>query len=317
MINSIQTKISAYTPKTGTRNYGAGNLADENYISGKRKKDFGAELQRCNEDVSSVFEKMKTTSKVRVHTSGVKLADSLLMEVKGNLQRMENADFIIQEEQELKGQWSVRDKKTGEIFVIDPRQTSLQEYEGRNYLVSEDSLGVMGIYAAKDTLISSLKEFMNTDKLSVAPISETLEVTINQETGIRVFREKGKNDHYWMLVEDDEQLEKLQKLADVYRESYPTLVQTDEAAFVLAKWEVAGNVARTDHGYMIIAMQQIEFCDENNPDGGWLISYSDEEGILYDKLLKDLQENRQKNMENYDFWKEWLGNSCEVKVLPE
>lgn len=310
MIHSIQTKISAYPVGSGSGDSKTAFFVNDNM----RRKAIGCsggELHRDNESAASVFEKMRNTSKVQICTAKAQLAPVLQAWVKEKPQRMENDDYIIQEEMEPRGYWSVQDKKTGEVFAIDPGKTSLQTYDDKRYLVSEDFFGVMGIQSAGDKLISSLREFMNVEKLPVGQTSTTLEVTTHAETGICVFREKGKSDHFWMPLENDAQKEALQRLASVYRESYPTQVQTDDAALTLARLEAAGNVVRTDNGFMMITGQGIEFYNEKSPNAGWWIPYADGADISCDEVMKAVRENRIVHLEDYDFWKKWMEEQCE------
>lgn len=63
---------------------------------------------------------------------------------------------------------------------------------------------------------------------------------------------------------DRQQSDRLQELANLYREKYPNLVQEDGLAKGLALAEAAGQIKRTENGIMTIACNGKQYMDNND-----------------------------------------------------
>ncbi len=73
-----------------------------------------------------------------------------------------------------------------------------------------------------------------------------------------------------MMSGEQQQLDRLQELADLYQEKYPNIVNDDDLALKFyAEGEATGHVVRTGNGIMIIACNGISYIDNNDPSKSW------------------------------------------------
>lgn len=167
--------------------------------------------------------------------------------------------------------------------------------------------------------MNTLKEFMNTDTINTSSLSGNYIIRTDSTTGIDTLTVAGEEGfHSQMMITDSEQLQKLQDLADVYKQKYPNVVTSSEAALNFARGEVLGFNFQTPNGIMIANQTGMIYMDDKNPDNDWGISY-DQSADTYNKVIVVLSKNALDNLESFDDWKQWFedNNLSYDKVLTD
>ena len=110
------------------------------------------------------------------------------------------------------------------------------------------------------------------------------------------------------MIRDEQQLEKLQELADIYKKKYPNLVKTDGVAMGFAQSEVAGFSVRTENGILSIACNGMEYMDDADPSKSWAVHYSGTDGNMYMEIMNAMAEGYivGKDIEDYSAWEKYF-----------
>lgn len=144
----------------------------------------------------------------------------------------------------------------------------------------------MDVMSADSELIGALEQFLDVDSIPTVSLNENYTVDINEFTGIECLKVKGnEGGGSWVLISNEQQMEQLQELADVYKEKYPSLVKSDGVAMGLAEAEVAGLVVRTENGIMVIACNGLSYMDNAAPSKSWNIRYSINDTNMYTEII--------------------------------
>lgn len=251
----------------------------------------------------------------RMRKTGVNLSTgSLSAQAKQPLRAVDNERYSV-EKSEITGYWQIYDKQFGKTFLFDPSKTSVQteKASGKNYVVAEAPTGgLMDVIPADEALMETLAQFLNVDgadSIATASLNDKYTVTVDEFTGLECLKVKGKeNDGAWLMVSDKKQLEKLQELADLYRETYPNLVKSNGVAMGLAQAEAAGHAVRTPNGILMIACNGMEYMDDANPQRGWSISYSIDDARMYTEIMDAMAEGyiAGKDTEDFKKWKTYF-----------
>lgn len=251
----------------------------------------------------------------RMRKTGVNLStDSLSAQAKQPLRAVDNERYSV-EKSEIAGYWQIYDKQFGKSFVSDPSKTSVQteKESGKNYVVAEAPTGgLMDVIPADEALMETLAQFLNVDgadSIATASLNDKYTVTVDEFTGLECLKVKGKeNDGAWLMVSDKKQLEKLQELADLYRETYPNLVKSNGVAMGLAQAEAAGQAIRTPNGILMIASNGMEYMDDANPQRGWSVSYSIDDVQMYTEIMDAMAEGyiAGKDIEDFSKWETYF-----------
>ena len=238
---------------------------------------------------------------------------NLLMQAKGEVQKVDNERYSIDVSDEIAGYWRIRDKEMGESMTFDPMSTSIQtdENTGKNYIVSCDPWGgLISVMYADDALIEGIKTFMHTENITKSVLNDKYSIEVHAYTGIEVLKVKGQegNGSWIMMSGNQQQLDKLQELADLYKEKYPNLVKDDDLALMYyAMGEVAGSVVRTGNGIMVIACNGISYMDNNDPSKNWCFIYSENDADIYNEIMEAILEGVIKGgIESVSGWEEWF-----------
>lgn len=211
----------------------------------------------------------------------------------------------------IKNHWSIYDKTSDKYYRFDPRNTTVQvdSETGKRYLVQEDGLGGLMNACGMDAFLeSALKEFMGVDEIKSSCINERFDITVNQYTGIASIRKKGaEGNGACMLVDGEEQSRKLEELADIYMEKYPSLMTSREMAMTYAELEIAGYAFRDENGILTIGIGGMGYMNEKEPDKGWGILYSGFDSSIYSKIMGAFSEGAiTQGLGIIKKWEEWL-----------
>lgn len=246
-------------------------------------------------------------------SSGTKFSVGNLATVSENLdKRVDTERYSIESTSEIAGYWQIYDKTLNQTFVLNPDTTTLQTdtNTNKNYIVFQNVFGEPeNVMYADNELVGALKQFLNTDSIPTTSLNENYVIDINKFTGIESLKVKGNEGAgSWNLICNQEQKEKLQELANLYKEKYPNLVKTDGMAMGFADAEVAGQAVRTENGIMLIACNRLNYMDNVDPSKSWHIMYSINDTDMYKKIMNAMTEGYiiGKDIENVSKWEKYF-----------
>ena len=246
-------------------------------------------------------------------SSGTKFSVGNLATVSENLdKRVDTERYSIESTSEIAGYWQIYDKTLNQTFVLNPDTTTLQTdtNTNKNYIVFQNVFGEPeNVMYADNELVGALKQFLNTDSIPTTSLNENYVIDINKFTGIESLKVKGNEGAgSWNLICNQEQKEKLQELANLYKEKYPNLVKTDGMAMGFADAEVAGQAVRTENGIMLIACNGLNYMDNVDPSISWHIMYSINDTDMYKKIMNAMTEGYiiGKDIENVSKWEKYF-----------
>ena len=231
-------------------------------------------------------------------------------QAKGGLQKVDNERYLIDVMDTIEGCWYIYDKVRDERIIFDPMSSSVQtdENTGKDYIISCDPWGgLMNVMEADHALVESIKTFLQTDDVTKLNLNDKYTVEIHESTGIEFLKVKGREGYgTWFLTSEQEMLDKLQDLANLYKEKYPNIVTDDNLALTFyAMGEVAGNVVRTANGIMIVACNGMSYYDNADPSKNWGVMWSFNDTDIYNKVMQAMTEGliAGNDVEDYEIWK--------------
>lgn len=246
-------------------------------------------------------------------SSGTKFSVGNLATVSENLdKRVDTERYSIESTSEIAGYWQIYDKTLNQTFVLNPDTTTLQTdtNTNKNYIVFQNVFGEPeNVMYADNELVGALKQFLNTDSIPTTSLNENYVIDINKFTGIESLKVKGNEGAgSWNLICNQGQKEKLQELANLYKEKYPNLVKTDGMAMGFADAEVAGQAVRTENGIMLIVCNGLNYMDNVDPSKSWHIMYSINDTDMYKKIMNAMTEGYiiGKDIENVSKWEKYF-----------
>ncbi len=238
---------------------------------------------------------------------------NLLVQSNGEVQKVENERYVIDVSDKIEGNWCIYDKKSNESFVFYPMSTSIQtdENTGKDYIVSCYPWGgLRNVMYADDTLLEGIKTFLHADDITKSVLNDNYSIEVHAYTGIECLKVKGQegNGSWLMMSGEQQQLDRLQELADLYQEKYPNIVNDDDLALKFyAEGEATGHVVRTGNGIMIIACNGISYIDNNDPSKSWGFMFSENDTDIYNEIMQAIIEGSIKGgIESVSGWEEWF-----------
>lgn len=276
------------------------------------------ECQSSRFSVNDAYNSMRMNGRFRSEIGEQYLKSSSCSNVnfwtqsKGEVQKVENERYVIDVSDEIEGNWCIYDKELNELFAFYPMSTSIQtdENTGKDYIVSCYPWGgLRNVKYADEVLVEGIKTFIHADDITKSILNNKYSIEVHAYTGIECLKVKGQegNGSWLMMSGDQQQLDKLQELANLYKEKYPNLVNDDGLAMGLATAEVAGQVKRTENGIMIIACNGIQYMDNNDQSKGWGFMFSENDTDIYNKIMQAIIEGSIKGgIESVSGWEEWF-----------
>ena len=248
----------------------------------------------------------RTSSKISFSNLGV--------QVSKDLEAAENDKYVISlyTEGGVKGHWRIYNKETGKTISFDPKLTSTQidPETGKKYLTESDWYGgFMGAWSLDSSLEELLKKFMGVDELQYTDINDNFTLERDATTGILSIKKKGAEGNGGdMIIEDEEQEKKLEELANIYLEKYPSLVTSKEMARAFAIGEIMGTKVRDATGVLSIGIGGMVYYNAQDPIKSWGIQYSGYDSTIYSKIKEAFVSGTiTGNMiSDYKKWVEWL-----------
>ncbi|MDE6640435.1 MAG: hypothetical protein K2K63_07920 [Acetatifactor sp.] len=231
-----------------------------------------------------------------------------------DLKAAENDKYAISiyTEEGIKGHWRINNKETGKSISFDPKITSMQidPQTGKKYLTESDCYGgFMGAWGVDSSLEDLLKNFMGVDELKCTDINENFTLDRDATTGIVSVKKKGaEGNGASMIIEDEEQEKKLEELANIYLEKYPSLVTTKEMALHFAEFEIMGLHVRDETGILSIGIGGMVYYNAQDPTKSWGILYSGYDSTIYSKIKEAFVSGAiiGNMISDYEKWVEWL-----------
>ena len=245
-------------------------------------------------------------------SSGTKLEQNLAAVSENLDKRVDTERYYIESTSEIAGYWQIYDKTLNQTFVFNPDTTTLQTDNNtdKNYIVFKNTLGGLeNVMYADGELLGALKQFLNTDNIPTTSLNENYVIDVDPFTGIESLKIKGNEGAgSWNLICNEEQKEKLQELANLYKEKYPNLVKTDGVAMAFAQAEVAGQSVRTENGIISIACNGLSYMDNAEPSKSWHIMYSINDTDMYTEIMNAMAEGYiiGKDIENVSKWEKYF-----------
>ena len=245
-----------------------------------------SEPQKCQNNrfsVNDAYNSMRMNGKFRSeigehYLQGFNTNDrsvNLLVQSNGEVQKVENERYVIDVSDKIEGNWCIYDKKSNESFVFYPMSTSIQ-----------------------------------TDDITKSVLNDNYSIEVHAYTGIECLKVKGQegNGSWLMMSGEQQQLDRLQELADLYQEKYPNIVNDDDLALKFyAEGEATGHVVRTGNGIMIIACNGISYIDNNDPSKSWGVMFSENDTDIYNEIMEAILEGSIKSgIESVSGWEEWF-----------
>ena len=231
-------------------------------------------------------------------------------QAKDGLQKVDNERYLIDTLDTIPGRWYIYDKERDERFAFDPMNTTIQtdENTGKDYIVTCDPWGgLMNVMEADHALVESVKTFLQTDNVAKLNLNEKYTIEVHASTGIEYLKVKGQEGYgIWFLTSEQERYDKLQDLANLYKEKYPNIVTDDNLALKFyAEGEVSGRVVRTENGIMIIASNGMSYYDNADPSKDWGVMWSFNDTDIYNKVMQAMTEGiiAGSDVEDYEIWK--------------
>lgn len=248
----------------------------------------------------------RTSNKIPISNLGVQASQ--------DLKATENDKYAISiyTEEGIKGHWRIYNKETGKSISFDPKLTSMQidPSTGKKYLTESDWYGgFMGAWGVDSSLEDLLKDFMGVDEMKCTDINENFTLDRDATTGIVSIKKKGaEGNGASMIIEDEEQAKKLEELANIYLEKYPSLVTTKEMALHFAEFEIMGIHVRDETGVLSIGIGGMVYYNAQDPIKSWGILYSGYDSTIYPKIKEAFVSGSiTGNMiSDYKKWVEWL-----------
>lgn len=239
---------------------------------------------------------------------------NLGMQVSSNLDKVENDKYTISAYTEggLEGCWSIYNKETGKYITVDPQYASMQvdPQTGKKYLVQSNMFGgFVDAWGVDSSLEDLMKEFMGIDDIDTIDINENYTLDKDAMTGIVSIKKKGaEGGRASIIIEDEEQQKKLEELANIYLEKYPTLVTSKRSAMIFAMQEVVGTAIRDETGILTIAIGGMGYMNEKDPTKSWGIMYSGNDSSIYSKIKEAFTSGAitGNQIGNYEKWLDWL-----------
>ncbi len=238
---------------------------------------------------------------------------NLLSQTKSEVEKVENERYIIDISDKIEGNWCIYDKRNNDSFTFYPMTTSIQtdENTGKDYIVSCYPWGgLRNVMYADEALIEGIKTFIHTDNITKSILNDKYSIEVHAYTGIECLKVKGQEGNgSWLLMSGNQQQhDKLQELADLYKEKYSNIVNDDDLALKFyAEGEATGHVVRTGNGIMIIACNGISYIDNNDPSKSWGVMFSEKDTNIYNEIMQAIIEGSIKGgIESVSGWEEWF-----------
>lgn len=172
------------------------------------------------------------------------------------------------------------------------------ETTGKQFLISEHGTMSYDALVLDDELKDALQNVMDKDSLDV----ETLQgFTLNTHSGTGIQYlvkdgEEGRGGKVFLQNEADRK--RYEKLAKMYFDKYPNLIESREEGFIWADLEIRGMAKRTDQGIISIGADGMSYSDNENYKNNWSVRFS---GSMYEKLYEWLQNNKDSMEEIHKF----------------
>lgn len=301
-------------------------------ISQRRNKEYSSVMSNepQNSLNSATCEKVERDFSIQdtysiMKSSGSKLRVTNLATLSENFDTKVNTErYSIESIDEIAGYCKIYDKKLNQTFVFYPATTTLQTDSNtdKNYIVFDNPFGGLeNVMYADNELIGGLKQFLNTDSIPTTSLNDNYVIDVDSFTGIERFKIKGnENAVAWILIYNEEQQEKLQELANLYKEKYHNIITTDSIAMGFAVSEVAGQAVRTDNGIISITSNGVvTYTDNFDSQKNWHIKYAIKNTDIYTDIMNAIVESyiTEKDIETVSFWEKYFEEKEVLNFTPE
>ncbi len=212
--------------------------------------------------------------------------------------------------------YDVNDKCLG-VYAYEDIYVQKDAKTGHEVILLEHHKDQYGTCYSATLLDSELKQALceatGKENLDTVPMKSNYEIKTHVETGIQYLV---KTDDIVcgrvLFIQNEEQQQKLEELANIYRLEYSDFITSDESAYYSAVLEVLGLLRRAESGLIRLGQEQISYVDKSgDPTKNWVVNFN--KPISYDtleKMLEEIQKNRS-DMGEFKLWKEVLNEMTE------
>ena len=160
-------------------------------------------------------------------------------------------------------------------FDYSDMEIKVDATTGTRLLISEHGIAAYDALILDQELLLGFQEAMGVAALR----QSTLEgFTLNKhfETGIQYLVKTGDEGHGGrLLIQSEEELAAIDRLAEAYMREYPNLVSNKEVAQINAVLEVIGLMERTPNGIVSVNRDGMSYNDDANPERNWALLFED------------------------------------------
>lgn len=178
---------------------------------------------------------------------------------------------------------------------------SMQFYKTQN--ASRNQTGYLEkIYS--DVKKNTLAEKITESSMPIQSAYERMSGSIRKISGTNLLAQTMSGN----IKAENEQQEKLQELADIYKSQYPHLVKTEGVAMGFAQAEVAGCAVRTPNGIMMISCNGMEYMDNDDASKSWAVQYPVNASNMYTEIMKAMTDGYiyGDDIEDFSKWKKYF-----------
>lgn len=186
-------------------------------------------------------------------------------------------------------------------FDYSDMEIKVDAATGTPILISEHGTAAYDAIILDQELLLGFQEAMGVGALK----QSTLEgFTLNKhfETGIKYLVKAGDEGRGGrLLIQSEEELVAIERLAETYMSDYPNLVSSKEVAQINAVLEVIGLMERTPNGIVSVNRDGMSYNDEVDPERNWALLFEDE---CYEAVMEFVRLNRiiGTDISEYDLW---------------
>lgn len=238
-------------------------------------------------------------------------ANNLTINSAQSVPKIDTNRYTIESCSEIPGYCEIYDKMFDQSFTFSPNATTLQtdRNTGKNYILSKDPFGgLMDAMPVDSELMDALKQFLDTDNIPTIPLNDYV-IEVNELTGVESLKVKGnEGGGFWLFINNEQQKEKLQDLANIYKEKYPNLIKTDSMAMSFARCEAAGMGVRTENGILCLACNGLSYMANEEPPESWAILYPISNTYMYKEIMNAMAEGyiTGSDIEDVSKWEEYF-----------
>lgn len=190
-------------------------------------------------------------------------------------------------------------------FHYSDMEIKVDAATGRQLLISEHGSSAYDAMILDQELLLGFQEAMGVDGLKKSTL-EGFVLNRHYETGVSYLVKNGDEGRGGrLLIQSEEELERIDALAETYMREYPNLVPDKEVAQINAVLETIGLMERTPNGIVSVNRDGMSYNDDSNPEQNWALLFEDDS---YEKAMGFVRLNRIVGVDisDYTIWSKFF-----------